>query len=377
MFSPDTGLLLAVFGIIRPCRHRLGSTLGDTWRAHLCGVCLSLRDDHGQLSRIATNYDGLIISILAEAQSREAPGRRVAGPCPLRGMRRASVATGDCARLAACVSLVLAAAKIRDHAADGDGVLARPGLRAAASGLARGWETRGAQAGRQVSFDTTVLTAAVGRQDAIEAAAGPGTPLLTITEPTETATGAAFAHTALLAERPENTDALEEAGRLFGRIAHLVDAVEDLAEDAARGAWNPLAATGASVTEARRLCEDAHAGIRLALADAEFTDRALVDALLGAELRRAIRRVFADSGRSGDSNRSSRSRSRPGPPYLLPVPDTDQTDSRPKRHGCRDTWDACCDSCDACCDPCDSCCEFCEPCCACGDCCDCCCACSC
>jgi hypothetical protein len=54
-----------VFGIIRPCRHRLGGDLGDAWRAHLCGLCLSLRDDHGQAARLATNYDGLIISVLA------------------------------------------------------------------------------------------------------------------------------------------------------------------------------------------------------------------------------------------------------------------------------------------------------------------------
>jgi hypothetical protein len=75
-----------VFGIIRPCRHRLGGELGAAWQAHLCGMCLSLRDDHGQAARLATNYDGLVISVLVEAQ-------------------------------------VLAAAKIRDHADDGDGAL--------------------------------------------------------------------------------------------------------------------------------------------------------------------------------------------------------------------------------------------------------------
>jgi len=98
-----------VFGIIRPCQHRLGGELGAVWRAHLCGMCLSLRDDHGQAARLATNYDGLVISVLAEAQAEGAPGRRTAGPCALRGMRRADVAVGDGARLAATVSLALAA----------------------------------------------------------------------------------------------------------------------------------------------------------------------------------------------------------------------------------------------------------------------------
>jgi hypothetical protein len=260
-------------------------------------MCLSLRDDHGQLARLATNYDGLIISVLAEAQAPAGQGaaRRDAGPCPLRGMRRASVATGDHARLAATVSLVLAAAKVRDHAADGDGLAGRPGLRRAATALARNWEAGGARAGGQLGFDTSVLTAAVSRQEALEAQAGPGTPLLAITEPTETATGAAFGYTAVLAGRPGNQAALTEAGRLFGRIAHLLDAVEDLPDDTRNGAWNPLTATGTGVDEARRLCADAVTGIRLALADAEFTDRRLVDALLGGELRRSVRRAFGDA----------------------------------------------------------------------------------
>ena len=119
-----------------------------------------------------------------------------------------------------------------------------------------------------------MLTEAMGRQAAVEAAAGPGTALLTVTEPTETATAAAFAHTAVLAGKPANGEPLREAGRLFGRIAHLVDAVEDLAADRASGAWNPLLATGADLAEARRLCDDALLGIKLALGEAEFSGRA-------------------------------------------------------------------------------------------------------
>ncbi|MYV56420.1 hypothetical protein GT042_28695, partial [Streptomyces sp. SID3212] len=73
-----------MFGIVRPCGHRLTDGLKAEWTAHLCGMCLALRSDHGQLSRVVTNYDGLIVSVLTEAQSGPAPGRRrTAGPCPL------------------------------------------------------------------------------------------------------------------------------------------------------------------------------------------------------------------------------------------------------------------------------------------------------
>jgi hypothetical protein len=203
---------------------------------------------------------------------------------------------------------VLAAAKVRDHAADGDGPAGRPGLRRAATALAGNWEAGGARTGDQLGFDTSVLTAAVSRQEALEAQAGPGTSLLAITEPTETATGAAFGYTAVLAGRPGNEAPLTEAGRLFGRIAHLLDAVEDLPDDTRNGAWNPLTATGATVDEARRLCADAAGGIRLALADAEFTDRRLVDALLVSELRRSVRRTFGDAhpGRCATGSHATR-----------------------------------------------------------------------
>jgi hypothetical protein len=345
-----------VFGIIRPCRHRLGE-LGAVWQAHLCGLCLSLRDDHGQAARLATNYDGLVISVLAEAQAESAPERRAAGRCALRGLRRADVAVGDCARLAATVSLVLAAAKIRDHADDGDGVFGRPGVRGAATALAARWAAASERAGQQLGFEVGVLTEAVGRQTAVEAAAGPGTPLLGVTEPTESATAAAFAHTAVLAGQPANQAPLSEAGRLFGRIAHLVDAAEDLDADQANGAWNPLLATGTDLAEARRLCDDALLGIRLALDEAEFTDDRLVRSLLVGELTRSVRRVFARA--AGTAAPSARASSSPLGCGLLTGGLSGLLDIRHRhcwcdRCCCETCKEACCDAgCEACCDGCD------------------------
>ena len=158
--------------------------------------------------------------------------------------------------------------------------------------VAAGWGRAGERGGAAVGFDTAVLVDAVDRQVGIEALAGPGTPLLTVTEPTETATAAAFAHTAVLAGRPGNAAPLAEAGRLFGRLAHLLDAVEDQQADAASGAWNPLTATGTSRAEARRLADDALHGIRLALREVEFTDGRLAHLLLAHELGRSVDRAF-------------------------------------------------------------------------------------
>ncbi|WP_406288962.1 DUF5685 family protein [Streptomyces sp. NBC_00209] len=384
--------------------------------AHLCGLCLALRSDHGQFARVVTNYDGLIVSVLTEAQAERAPAqRRTAGPCPLRSMRTAPVARGEGARLAAAVSLVLASAKVRDHVADRDGLLARRPVAAAARRVAASWDRAGARTGAQLGFDTAVLVDAVDRQTGIELLAGPGTPLLTVTEPTETATAAAFAHTAVLAGRPENAEPLAEAGRLFGRLAHLLDAVEDQEADAASGAWNPLTATGTSRAEARRLCDDALKGVRLALADAEFTDGRLAHVLLTHELRRSVDRAFATdvcSHRSGGlltvpgepsgTAPASSFGPPPGNPYAPtgpggpsgPRPPEPPRDRRGLVVGClvwaglactcqmccgtfEDPWsrqrrEGLCSQCDCgdCCDGCDACSNCCD-CCSCCDGCDC------
>ncbi|WP_405897052.1 DUF5685 family protein [Streptomyces sp. NBC_00727] len=405
-----------MFGIVRPCTHRLSERLKTEWMAHLCGLCLALRSDHGQFARIVTNYDGLIVSVLTEAQTERVPGqRRTAGPCPLRSMRTAPVARGEGARLAAAVSLVLASAKVRDHVADRDGLLARRPVAAAARRVAAGWDRAGARTGAQLGFDTAVLVDAVDRQTGIELLAGPGTPLLTVTEPTETATAAAFAHTAVLAGKPQNAEPLAEAGRLFGRLAHLLDAVEDQEADAASGAWNPLTATGTSRAEARRLCDDALRGVRLALRDAEFTDDRLAHVLLAHELRRSVDRAFATdvcSHRAGGLLTASGEPSGtaptgsfgppPGNPYAPtgpggpsgPRPPEPPRDRRGLVMGClvwaglactcqmccgtfEDPWsrqrrEGLCSQCDCgdCCDGCDACSNCCD-CCSCCDGCDC------
>ncbi|MDI5976411.1 DUF5685 family protein [Amycolatopsis magusensis] len=281
-----------MFGIIRPCRHRLSPDQHADWLAHLCGLCLALRDEHGQLARMVTNYDGLVISALVEAQAPRPEGRRDAGPCPLRAIQAAEVARGSGAQLAAAVSLVLASAKVSDHVEDGDGAFGRKAVAGAARRVASRWAEQGSRTGARIGFDTAVLTEAVDRQGEVERAVRLGDPVLLATEPTEEATAAAFAQTAVLAGRPGNVAPLTEVGRLFGRAAHLLDAVEDLAEDTETGAWNPLLATGATVADVRRHCDDAVLGVRLAMKEARFEDATLVHALLVHELEQAVRRTF-------------------------------------------------------------------------------------
>ena len=362
--------IASMFGVVRPCRHRLREPLFAQWMAHLCGLCLTLRVLHGQNARFVTNYDGLLVSVLTEAQNPAVTPHRTAGPCALRGFKRADVldAAGTGARLAASVSLVLAAGKVGDHVADGDGAYRRRLIAAGAGVAARRWQSAGERTGTGIGFDTTVLTDAIGRQAEIERSAG--MRLLDVTEPTETAVAAAFAHTAALAGRPGNAAALAGAGRNFGRIAHLIDAVEDLPADRSAGCYNPLLATGTTPEAAREHCADALAGLRGSVAALDLAAPRLTESLLVREVGVAVEKVFADvlaasvpgAMASVATGRGMRSLTAAGLPCLAVAcrrrdrPRHQPGQRRPRRRG-----DGCADCCEGCCDACG----------ACGDCADC------
>jgi hypothetical protein len=262
---------------------------------HFCGLCLELRDDAGQFARLTTNYDALALSVLVEAQQGDDAGSRNAGPCALRGMRRQRIATGAGPRLAATASLLLASAKIRDHVEDGDGIAAKRGARGVAGLTADRLRAKAIAIGDSIELDTAPLFAAIGGQREIEADCGPDTPLTAVTAPTEAATAELFAHAALLAGRPENDAPFRTAGAAFGRLAHLLDAADDFEEDAERGAWNPLAATGSGIEDARTLAKGALADMKRALASAEIVDTTLTELLLDRYARHAFTKTFGST----------------------------------------------------------------------------------
>ncbi|HEX2145011.1 MAG TPA: DUF5685 family protein [Glycomyces sp.] len=297
--------------MLAPCPSRTPDDLKPRWMGHFCGLCLELRDDAGQLARLTTNYDALALSVLVEAQIGDESDTRNAGPCALRGMRRQRIATGGGPRLAAAASLLLASAKIRDHVEDGDGIAARPGARGLAGMTADRLRAKAAAIGDAIGLPTEPLVAVIERQREIEVACGPGTPLTAVTAPTESATAELFAHAALLGGRPENTEPFKAAGAAFGRLAHLLDAAEDFDDDAERGAWNPLAATGTGIEGARGLATAALADMKAALAAASFVDETMTGLLLDRYARHAFAKTFGSSCASyreprGDSRRRYR-----------------------------------------------------------------------
>ncbi|MFE3441452.1 DUF5685 family protein [Nocardia sp. NPDC059180] len=280
-----------MFGLLKPCGHsaaKYGVDPGQ-WQAHMCGLCLGLRDGHGQLARSATNTDAIVLSMLTEAQLEGRGERTTAGPCPLRGMRRAQVATADSAgiMLASTASLLLGSAKIRDHVDDGDtSVLTRRPMAKVSSR----WAERARRQAELIGFDVEPLVAAIESQADRERRAH----LLTLEEltvPTQVCAAEFFAHSAVLAERPENIAPLREAGRHFGHIAHLADAIEDFDTDRERGRFNPLAATGTGMPQAYELLHQSDSSLRAAIAVTDLADQPAVRWMLLDPLNSLVRRI--------------------------------------------------------------------------------------
>ncbi|MFI6871304.1 DUF5685 family protein [Nocardia sp. NPDC050406] len=294
-----------MFGLLKPCAHGAAKYGIDAsaWQTQMCGLCLGLRDGHGQLARAATNTDAILLGVLTEAQQPRAATRTDAGPCPLRGMRRASVAAADSpgVRLAATASLLLGAAKIRDHIDDGD---TGPVSRRPMGRVSNRWHSRARAAADEIGLDIEPLVAAIESQARVEqavlaAAAGEADgldSLARLTAPTQLCAADLFAHTAVLAGRPENIDALREVGWHFGRIAHLADAIEDLESDAARGKFNPLTATGTSVGQAEALLRESHGQLRAALVRVGLAKVATVRWMLLDPLHGVVRRIGRATG---------------------------------------------------------------------------------
>lgn len=275
-------------GIVRPCRHRLGRDLHARWLAHLCGLCLSLRDTAGQSTRVLAGYDVLLLSVLTEAQMGRLP-TTTAGACPLRGFRTAEVvdARTPAIQSGTAVALLTGGAGLTDKLDDGDAPRwVRPVLSRAARRLAK----VGATAADACGLDGTDLSAAPARARAVESRKGAG--LDELLEPSGTAVAAMFAHTAVAAGVPANAAALRRAGDAFGRLVHLVDAATDRESDRRHGRFNPLEATATDHQEAGQVARSLHADISRWLGELELVDEALAEALFGPTLSAAVERVW-------------------------------------------------------------------------------------
>lgn len=194
------------------------------YRACYCGLCRSIGQRHGQLSRLSLTYDMsflvLLFGSLYEPEEREGEGRCL--PHPLE--TRAWVQT-DFTDYAADMNVAMAYLKCMDDWED-DGNLA-----------ARGEAELFRSSYEQIRKDYPRQCAAIERSlEALHHLEA---------ENIEDADAAAASFGELMGEllviREDHwSETLRAMGRALGRFIYIMDACMDLAGDAARGRYNPF-----------------------------------------------------------------------------------------------------------------------------------------
>lgn len=109
-----------MFGYVRPYKPNLRIRDFTHYRAIYCGLCKTIKRNYGELPRLATNYDltfmALLLLSFREQEIDLVMERCVANPVKAHGI----AASNDVLDYTAAVTILLAAAKIRDNIDDGD-----------------------------------------------------------------------------------------------------------------------------------------------------------------------------------------------------------------------------------------------------------------
>lgn len=240
-----------MFGYVRPIQSKLSEEEQRTYQAAYCGLCHCLKRRCGLGARYTLQYDFVFLALLLEDEPMGESCRRrcAAHPCK----PHLCAAQTPALELCADESVILAYYKLRDGVAD-EGFWKAMGCRLATWLLRRSYK-KALRA--RPSFDHHVAQC-LWELDELERSNAPQLDRVADT----------FARL-LAAAAPETGDpALDRARRQLlyhlGRWIYLVDAWDDLAEDEARGRYNPIAARFGQTPDLDYLTTTMHHSLALA-----------------------------------------------------------------------------------------------------------------
>lgn len=218
-----------MFGYVRPVREELKVKDWEAYQAQYCGLCHCLKEQGGLVARFILNYDFTFLSMLLDDGAAGTVCRRRCAAHPFR--KRPCVPATPAMELCAWESLILAHYKLGDSVAD-EGFWTRTGSCLAVRLLKGAYQKANAHCR---DFDHQVAMC-LWELDELERA---GSPQLDRVADT-------FARL-LSGAAPETGDpGLDRPRRQLlyhlGRWIYLMDALDDLDDDARAGRYNPVAA---------------------------------------------------------------------------------------------------------------------------------------
>lgn len=198
------------------------------YRLHMCGLCHALGDSYGQLSRLLTSRELILLNMLVSAQLPEI--ETIERRCPLNPMMHVQTNVSIASEFSAALAVKLSAASVADDRQDEGGLvpyLAQLALKRPVRQANHVLET--------FKFSSTNLDQLTTEQAVVESQSG-----LWAEIPSAQVTADIFAMTATLAHTPANADILSTIGQAYGATIYWLDAYADFADDMKTGAFNPL-----------------------------------------------------------------------------------------------------------------------------------------
>lgn len=224
-----------MFGYVRPYQSELLVKEYDQYKAIYCQLCRVLGKEYGWLSRFSLSYDCTFYAMLALSVSKEemTECRRCCGVNPLKKCRYLE-AQGDAYQKAAALSVLLTYHKLLDDKED-ESFFKSLGCRLLLPIVSR----KAKKAAKRYPF-LAELTAATTREQAEAEQREAG--MDECAEPTAKLLSQLFAELAgeNAGQKAAQKEALSQFGCFLGRWVYLMDASDDLAEDAKAGKFNPI-----------------------------------------------------------------------------------------------------------------------------------------
>ncbi len=220
-----------MFGYVRPFPSELLVKEYEQYKAVYCQLCRVLGKEYGWLARFSLSYDCTFYAMLAlsvsGAQMTEC--RRSCAANPLKKCRYLE-ADGEAYEKAAALSVLLTWHKLRDDR-DDEGFFKALGCRLLLPLVSRKAKKA---AGKYPKLAELAQAAMDGQAAAEQKRAG----VDECAEPTAKLLEGLFG--GLAGDSPGQKAALEQFGYFLGRWVYLMDAADDLAEDARSGKFNPF-----------------------------------------------------------------------------------------------------------------------------------------
>ncbi len=222
-------------GYLTPNRLELTVRQNNQYFYSQCGLCQQLKEDFGSLTRFLVNRDALLLQLLVEALQENQPVMQQIR-CGVKPFLHSAQANPIAAKFASAVTILMVSGKLQDTIYDGNFVYA---LGSKVGLLINQRKIKQAeQALAELGFDAQQIYDLLIEQQQVENL--PDVDLEKAALPTGKGLGLLFAHIAVLVNRPELTDSLQQLGEHLGRFVYILDARDDLKADIKNQQFNPL-----------------------------------------------------------------------------------------------------------------------------------------